>query len=86
MAQRTACIDRDHFTFTEPVANFSVGIGMKSDLNQPPLDGVPTYDLNARPLGPVLHRRTGNRYAAAPVGVDRSASKHSEPKRRVTLQ
>src|SRR5215470_9303900 len=82
IAQRAARIGHDQVAFTQPLADFGVGIGVNSDLDQARRDGAVAHDLHARPFGPVAHRGAGNRYAAAAVGVDGGAGEHPEPKLR----
>src|SRR5262245_31633126 len=82
VAQRVTRIGHDHLSFFEAADDFRVRIRVKSDLNHPRLDSVVAYDLHTRALGAVAHRRTGNRYAAASLGIDRGAGEHSEPQQR----
>src|SRR5712691_5488392 len=86
VAERAARIGHDQVAFAQPLADFGVGIGVNADLDQARRNDAVARDLHARPFGPVAHRRAGNRYAAAAVGVDRGAGERSEPKLGVALQ
>src|SRR5260370_22298262 len=68
VAQRAAGIRYHQVAFTQPVADLSVGVGAKPDLDPPGLRHIVAHDLDARSPGPGMRGVAGDRHATPAAG------------------